>query len=210
MHKLLLQFIWCFYVRWFLRIIVGVRFENREALKKENQFVILANHNSHLDTASILASLPSEIIHKVKPVTAGDYFGRNKLSSIFSSIFLNTLLIKRTVDSKNDAASPINQMIKAIDEGNSLILFPEGTRGKPEELQPFKRGIALVLAKRSHVKYIPTFMTGMGKSLPKGEKVLVPYNCVLTYGEPTSIVETDSKMIIKEIEAEILKLRKLN
>ena len=60
-------------------------------------------------------------------------------------------------------------MLEAIDAGYSLILFPEGTRGKSEQMGKIKSGIARILSLRPEVKYIPVFMTGMGRSLPKGK-----------------------------------------
>ena len=79
MQKITLKIIYSFFIRWFLKFIVGVKFDNANFLLKENQFILVANHNSHLDTMTLLASLPSSIIHKVKPVAAGDHFGKTKL-----------------------------------------------------------------------------------------------------------------------------------
>ena len=73
---------------WFLKLIVGVQFTDCRFLKKEKQFIILANHNSHLDTLSLLSSLPGELLWKVKPVAAEDYFGKTAFrlpSATFSS-----------------------------------------------------------------------------------------------------------------------------
>lgn len=66
--------------------------------------------------------------------------------------------------------------------GYSLILFPEGTRGKPEQMGKIKSGIARILSLRPEVKYIPVFMTGMGRSLPKGKMILLPYKASIYYG----------------------------
>ena len=208
MQRLVLIFIYSFLCRWFLKLIVGVKFNNREVLKNETQFIILANHNSHLDTITLLASLPSNLIHKVKPVAAGDYFGKTKLSNWFSTYFINALLIDRKNMRNNPDEAPIPKMISELENGNSLILFPEGTRGNPEELQPFKRGIGLVLCKKPEVPYIPAFLSGMGKNLPKGNTIIVPFNSSIKFGNPKLISTDDSKEIIQQIESDILELKK--
>lgn len=207
MQKFILIFIYSFILRLFLKIVVGVKFDDTSFLEKEEQFVILPNHNSHLDTIAILASLPSSIIHKVKPVAAGDYFGKTKLIGWFSKYFINALLIERKNLKNSDSNSPLENMQKALDEGYSLILFPEGTRGEPEIMQSLKRGIGVVLAKKKKTPYVPVYMSGMGKNLPKGEKLIVPFNAKVAYGKPTLISSTDSKEIIAKIEQDILSLK---
>lgn len=200
MQKITLQFIYCFFVRTFLKIIVGVKFDSVKFLLHEGQFIIVANHNSHLDTMAIMASLPAKIIHKVKPVAAVDYFGKTKFQAIMSNFFINTLLIKRKKDHNDPEHDPIHAMIEALDNGYSLILFPEGTRGEPEVLQPLKPGIGLVLAKRPIVKYVPAYMKGMGKAMPKDDNLIVPYNSSLIYGQPSTITSTNITDILNQIE----------
>ncbi|MEQ9265232.1 MAG: lysophospholipid acyltransferase family protein [Balneolaceae bacterium] len=206
MQRIVLQFIYSFFLKWTLKLFIGVKFDNTDFLKEENAFIILANHNSHLDTITLLASLPPSIIHKVKPVAAGDYFGKTKLLALLSSYFINALLIDRKAEKKDPTQSPISKMIKEIDNGNSLILFPEGTRGEPEVMKPLKRGIGLVLAKRNHIPYIPVYLSGMGKTLPKGEKIIVPFNSYVKFGKFQRVKSEDSKKIISQIEHDIVEL----
>ncbi len=209
MQKIFLKFIYSFLCRWLLKLIVGVKFDNSKFLEKESQFIILANHNSHLDTITLLASIPSSILPKVKPVAAGDYFGKTKLGKWFSSYFINALLIDRKVSKTDPNEAPISKMLSELDKGNSLILFPEGTRGKPEELQPFKRGIGIILSKKPEIPYIPAFLSGMGKNLPKGNTIIVPFNSSIRFGKPKFVISEDSKEITKQIEADILALKNL-
>lgn len=208
MQKIILQLTYSFIVRAFLKVIVGVKFQIPVFLKKESQFIIVANHNSHLDTMAILASLPSTIIHKVKPVAAGDHFGKTKVKRKLTNYFVNTLLIQRKRDKENPQNDPINQMIKAIDEGYSLILFPEGTRGEPEVSQPFKPGVAYVLKERPNLKYVPAYMTGMGTAMPKDDNLIVPFNSTLTFGKPTEIASNEIGDILKQIEDDLNELKK--
>ena len=97
--------------------------------QERKQFIILANHNSHLDTLNLLSSLPRKLLWKVKPVAAEDYFRKTRFQASISNYFINTLLIRRKGE-KDSEHDPIRKMLEAIDAGYSLILFPEGTRGK--------------------------------------------------------------------------------
>lgn len=207
MQKLILQIIYSYIIRFFLKFIIGVKFDNSKFLLNEQQFIIVANHNSHLDTLSLMASIPVKLIHKVKPVAAEDHFGKTKLRKKLSNFFINTLLIQRKRDKENPANDPVNKMINALDNGYSLILFPEGTRGEPEKEQPLKPGIGLVLLKRPQIKYVPVYMTGMGKVMPKGDPLIVPFNSELKYGRPTKIKTTEKERVLNQIENDLKELK---
>lgn len=200
MKKITLIIIYSVLIRWFLKLIVGVKFNDAKFLLNENQFIIVANHNSHLDTMTLLSSLPSKIIHKVKPVAAGDHFGKTKLKGKLTSFFVNALLIKRGRDRENPKNDPINKMLETLDNGYSLILFPEGTRGEPEKEQALKKGIGIILSQRPQIKFVPAYMKGMGKAMPKNDNLIVPFNSTLAYGDPTEIVSNDVDEIISQIE----------
>jgi len=202
LQSYILQIIYKGIFKGFLRVFIGVHFSDNRSLKDEEQFIIIANHNSHLDTLSIMASLPKEIIWKVKPVAAQDYFGSTKFKERFSNYFINTLLIDRK-KGKDPGNNPIKKMLSALDEGYSLLLFPEGTRGDTEiEMGDIKPGIALLLSARPHIKYIPVYMSGMGHSLPKGSRLPLPYKSTVNYGKPTSVAGLDVAQIIERITAD--------
>ena len=201
MQKLILKLIYSGIIRNFLKLIVGVNFGKSDFLLQEKQFVIVANHNSHMDTMALMASLPSSIIHKVKPVAAADYFGKTKFKAVMSNYFINTLLISR------QGGNPIHTMKKALDDGYSLIIFPEGSRGEPDSEQPMKPGVALLLSLCPEVKYVPAYMYGMGKIMPKGDGLIVPFNSLLVYGKPTLINSDKTKEILIQIEADLKSLK---
>ncbi len=209
MQKLTLQIIYSFIIRWFLKFIVGVKMDNASFMLREKQFVIVANHNSHLDTMSLLASVPRRIIHKVKPIAAADHFGKTEIKGKLVSFFTNALLIERKFDRKNSEKDPINMMIKAIDEGFSLIIFPEGTRGEPEKEQSLKKGVGLVLSQRPHIKFIPAYMKGMGNAMPKGDNLIIPFNSSLKYGLPNKIQTPNVDEIMLQIESSLHELKSL-
>ena len=207
MQKYILQFIYSIILRLFLKIILGVKVSDTKFLLKEDQFIIVANHNSHLDAISLMTSIPRKIIHLIKPIAAKDYFGRTKMMEKFSNYFINTVLIDRKRDKENPKNDPINKMINTLDNGFSLILFPEGTRGLPEKEQPLKPGIGILLSQRPHIKYIPVYLSGMGKALPKGKSMLIPFNSSITFGVPTSIKSKNISEIVTQIENDFNNLK---
>lgn len=207
MQKIVLQLTYKVIVKAFLKIVVGVKFDTTKFLLKEKQFIIVANHNSHLDTMAIMASIPRSLIHKVKPVAAADHFGKTKLQARLSNFFINTLLIQRKRDKINLKNDPINRMVEAIDQGYSLIIFPEGTRGSAEVQQPLKPGVAYVLNQRPHIKYVPAYLKGMGKAMPKHDSLIVPFNSSLKFGKPTAIIEANVESVLAQIDADIQALR---
>ena len=200
MKKIVLQITYGFFIRYFLKIVVGVSFPERKFLREVKQFIIIANHNSHLDTMTLMAAMPKSMIDKIKPVAAIDHFGKTKIQKGLSDFFINTLLIQRKRDKENPENDPIERMVAALDAGYSLILFPEGTRGEPEKLQKFKAGIALLLSKRREIPYIPAYLKGMGYAMPKGDNLIVPYKSSLKFGPPCVISTFEIPDIMEEIK----------
>lgn len=207
MKKIILIICYSFFIRYFLKIIVGVKFTKSVFLKKEKQFIIIANHNSHLDTMSILASLPKSILAKVKPVAAQDHFGKTKWQSWMSNFFINTLLIQRKSDKENPENDPIFKMNKALQEGYSLIIFPEGTRGEPNKPKEFKAGVALLLIKNPHIPYVPIYLKATGKAMPKGDNLIVPHESAIVYGEFNKISNENVDDILHKMKMEIEELK---
>ena len=195
-------------MRNFLRIIVGVKYYNKEAITRKKQFILVSNHNSHLDTMALLASLNSKQICSTHPVAAGDYFGKSPLKAFITKTFVNAILIPRKKEVGKE--NPLEIMMKELEKGSSLILFPEGSRGEPEKMQEFKKGVGVLLQKFPEIPYIPVFMKGMGRVLPKGEKILVPFDSYVCFGEAKYCISENVEQIALEIENSILELSKIN
>jgi 1-acyl-sn-glycerol-3-phosphate acyltransferase len=206
MRKLILGFTYVIVMRLFLKVIVGVKLVNRASLKKKKQFILVSNHNSHLDTMALMSSMSWKQLPNTHPVAAGDYFGNSPVKAFFTRLFTNAILITRSKEETKE--NPIEQMSAALENGKSLILFPEGSRGEPEKMQEFKKGIGILLQKHPEIPFIPVYMNGMGKVLPKGERLLVPFDSYVVFGEPTFRNSDEVEAIVKEVETEILSLKK--
>ena len=207
MKKIILIVLYSFILRYFLKIFLGIKYQNRQVLNTTDQFIIVANHNSHLDAVVILSALPSSIIDKTHPVAAADYFANSGIKKFLSKTFVNTLLIPRKRPEKEGDPDPIELMCQKLQQGRSLILFPEGTRGEPEVMQRFRKGIGLLLERFPHIKVIPVYLEGLGKSLPKGDMVLVPFNSKALFGEPVTIEHAAPEDMALQIEHKVIDLK---
>ena len=162
---------------------LGLNIINRHNLPLNGPIVVAANHNSHLDTLVLLALFPISMVHKVRPVAAADYFLKNKVSAWLSLNVLGIIPIHRA-PSKNYRRTVFDECHKALDQGDILIIFPEGSRGEPETMSGLKKGIYHLVNKHHHCPVIPVVMRGLGRALPKGTTMFVPFNCDVVLGDP--------------------------
>lgn len=173
---------YAFVVKPLVLIILGLHVRNRSYLPTSGPAVVVANHNSHLDALALMSLFPLRIIPGVHPVAASDYFLRNKLLKWFALNVVGIVPIERKpVHDSRKALAPLTE---ALDRGAILILFPEGTRGQPEKMGKLKNGLGHLLSERPAVPVVPVFFYGLGKSLPKGECILVPFFIDAFVGAP--------------------------
>jgi 1-acyl-sn-glycerol-3-phosphate acyltransferase len=152
-------------------VLLGIAVRGREHLPTSGPAIIVANHNSHLDTLALMSLFPQSLISCVHPVAASDYFLKNKFLAWFSQQLIGIIPIER--HSVEKSGSVLAPLVQALNDNAILILFPEGTRGEPESLGKLKNGIAHSVCPDTPV--IPVFFHGLGKCLPKGEFLLVPF-----------------------------------
>jgi 1-acyl-sn-glycerol-3-phosphate acyltransferase len=153
-----------------------------ERLPRSGPAIVAANHNSHLDTLALLALFPLSLIPKVRPVAASDYFMRSRFKAWLSRTLLGVIPVKR--DGHLQGGDPLHECYTALDRGEILIIFPEGTRGVPEQMTSFRAGIARIARRRPDVPIIPAFLRGFGKSMPKGAYLPLPVASNIVLGEP--------------------------
>ena len=177
-----LRYLWfVLVIRPLVLLIVGVNVRHHEKLVSSQPAIIVANHNSHLDTMVLISLFPLKLLKKIRPVAAADYFLRNKLLSWFALKIIGIIPISRNIGkSKED---PLAGCSQALEQGEILIFFPEGTRGEPEKITSFKTGIAHLAKGYPKVPVIPVFLYGLGKALPRGECILIPFFCDVVVGD---------------------------
>ena len=208
MKKLILILIYTIFWRNFLKIFIGLKYYNRNVLKKKKQFILIANHNSHMDTMAIMSSIPSRYIHRVHPIAAADFFGGSKFKEKLMRYMVNATLIPRKRPESKEDIDPIQVMSNLIEKGRSIIVYPEGSRGVPGVMTDFKKGIGYLINKHPNVDVVPVYLHGIHKTLPKGKNLILPYNCKIIFGDSIQFDSFEVDNIVKKSEYEFNKLIK--
>ena len=162
-----------FFIKPFILLITGMLIRGKENIPKNEPYLIIANHNSHLDILAIMSMYKSSELINVNPVAASDYFFKNKYLKWVSLNLIGIIPINRKIKREGNA-HPLDEVYRKIEEGKTLIIFPEGSRGEPEQLQKFKNGIGHIAKKYPDLKILPIILENAGKALPKNEALFVP------------------------------------
>ena len=144
--------------------------------------IYYANHTSHMDTLALWCALPAGLRAKTRPVAASDYWSGAGLKSYLATRGFNALFIERNADKHE--RDPLAPLVKALQRGESLIIFPEGTRRAQALPSPFKSGLFHLAAKVPAAELIPVYLDNLYRSMPKGTLVPVPLTCSVRFGAP--------------------------
>lgn len=156
------------------------------------QRVYYANHSSNGDFVLIWTVLPAALRARTRPVAALDYWLTSKLRAFIGREVFNAVLIDRRPEGRTE--DPVTQMAKALDEGSSLILFPEGGRNSGDTpLLPFKSGLYHLATQRPNIDMVPVWISNLNHVMPKGKIIPVPLICTLTFGAPLRLEPGESK-----------------
>ncbi|MGK7917481.1 MAG: 1-acyl-sn-glycerol-3-phosphate acyltransferase [Prochloraceae cyanobacterium] len=177
-------------IRPLLRLLFGVNVVGHENLEELDHFILVANHNSHLDIFLLFSTLPPRKIIKTHPVAARDYF--EKPPWLFKTV--QFLLQPIWVDRRQSGLAAIREIQRKLEEGASIIMFPEGTRGQAGELQDFHGGIGLIARKNPDVPVVPVYLEGPERVFPKKTTIPLPLWNHITIGPPQCL-QGDSRDI---------------
>jgi 1-acyl-sn-glycerol-3-phosphate acyltransferase len=159
------------------------------------QRIYFANHTSHIDTLAIWSSLPRELRRRTRPIAARDYWGTGIRKYIATRGF-GAVLIDRARE--NAEVDPLEPLRAALREGDSLIIFPEGTRGATALPAKFRSGLFRLANEFRSVELIPVYLDNLHRSLPKGALLPVPVVCTVRFGAPVIRVAEETKEVFLE------------
>jgi len=194
----------------FARALTGVRAIWSRNGPEAGPTLYFANHSSHADFVLLWATLPPDLRRGTRPVAGEDYWTRSSLRRFIGVSVFRSLLIRRDGGgTAGDAPDPVRQMADALSAGDSLIMFPEGTRNTGEEvLLPLKSGLYHLARACPDARLVPVWIENLKRVLPKGEIVPLPLACMVRFGEAMQVREGETKNeFIARARAAMLGLR---
>ncbi len=180
------------------RLITGAQGHWKGCPPKAEQRIYFANHQSHFDWVLIWAALPRELRVRTRPIAARDYWTASPFKAWLTSAVFNAVYVSRTRSQVasgdgTDEQDPLQPLVQALEGGDSLVIFPEGTRSNRGEPQAFKSGIFHLAEMFPGVQLIPTWIDNVQRVMPKGEVVPVPILCTVTFGTPLNLRPGEGK-----------------
>lgn len=124
--------------------------------------IIIANHNSHLDTLVIESLFPYGLLYRIRSIAAADYWLKNKCLAWFAVSVMRIIPVKRC--SGRDGSDPFADVHDVLHCGGIVIIYPEGERGQPEQQGTIKKGITYLMQQHPDVPVIPMHLYGAGKA----------------------------------------------
>jgi 1-acyl-sn-glycerol-3-phosphate acyltransferase len=167
-----------------VRLLTGAQARWWGCPPKAEQRIYFANHQSHADLVMIWAALPAELRGITRPIAAKDYWTKTPLRQWITTAVFNAVYVDRE---RTEGQDPLAPLVQALDAGDSIILFPEGTRGHAEEPQAFKAGLYNLALRFPQVVLVPAWIHNVQRVMPKGEVVPVPILCSVTFGAPMQL-----------------------
>jgi 1-acyl-sn-glycerol-3-phosphate acyltransferase len=185
--------------------ILGLRIENPRLLPQQGPAIVVANHNSHLDTAALLAAFPTEALDRVRPAAAADYFLRNRVMAWLSTRVIGVLPVER-----HGGADPLAACRRALSRGDIVLLFPEGTRGEPGRMERFRGGVAQLARTNPGAPVIPIHIAGTERAMPRGVHFPRCRGIRLTVGSPEQLQDPDPATAVARIQHRVEALGRLS
>ena len=201
----------------FARAISGVQVHGSDGFSgTARQRIYFANHTSHLDFVVLWAALPAEVRARTRPVAAKDYWESGGKAYLARNVF-RAVLVQRGAaaqaaseeEARATSRATIEQLAEALGETESLILFPEGTRGTGETVAPFRSGLFHLAKRKPDAELVPAYLENLNRILPKGEVLPVPLISSLTFGAPMHLHMDESKeSFLERARAAVCALRR--
>jgi len=184
-----------FLLAFLARLITGAQGHWKGCPPKAEQRIYFANHQSHFDWVLIWAALPGDLRAVTRPIAARDYWTSSPLKGWITREIFNAVYVSRQ---RTDDQDPLEPLVDALKSGDSLVIFPEGTRGSKGDPQAFKSGLYHLAEQFPGVQLIPAWIDNVQRVMPKGEVVPVPILCSVTFGAPLQLQSGEDKRAFLE------------
>lgn len=176
----------------FSRAVTGVRPIWSGTTPSQKQRIYFANHTSHGDFILLSSSLPMGERARTRAVAGADYWNSSNVRRFIATRLLGTVLVERNWIERSE--DPILVMLRALDSGQSLIFFPEGTRNMTTDpLLRFRAGLYHLAQARPDVELVPCWIENMSRVLPKGTFLPVPLLCRVIFGAPLQLYANEER-----------------
>ena len=194
-------------LRGWLKLYHRLRIDGCDHLPEHGSYILVCNHTSHLDTLCMLSSVPLRKIHRAFPAAAADYFFSSLPRSAVSAILINALPFERKIKGA-ESLTVCSELLS--NEGNILIIFPEGTRTTTGEMGRFRSGIGRLVV-GTDLAVIPCHLHGGLAAWPKGKLLPRPRRLHLRIGNPRNYAHLDKSSesvveICHDLEESVAKL----
>jgi 1-acyl-sn-glycerol-3-phosphate acyltransferase len=195
------------------RLITGAQGHWTGCPPEALQRIYFANHQSHLDWVLIWAALPDDLRARTRPIAARDYWTANRFKhwltrEVFNAVYVSRTRAQATPGAGTDDQDPLEPLVEALEHGDSLVIFPEGTRSNRAEPLPFKSGLYHLAERFPGVQLVPVWIDNVQRVMPKGEVVPVPILCTATFGAPIRLDPgEDKRAFLDRARAAVLALR---
>jgi len=178
------------------RLITSAQGHWKGSPPKAEQRIYFANHQSHFDWVLIWAALPRDLRARTRPIAARDYWTSSRFKTWLTSAVFNAVYVSRTRTAEEQ--DPLEPLVEALNKGDSLVIFPEGTRSNKGEPQAFKSGLFHLAEQFPQVQLIPAWIDNVQRVMPKGEVVPAPILCTVTFGAALQLQPGEDKRIFLE------------
>lgn len=176
----------------FARLVTGARALWVGCAPTMAQRIYFANHSSHGDFVLLWSALPPALRAGTRPVAGADYWLAGRVRRWLIHAVFRGVLVERG-GAERGVADPLAPLLQALDQGDSLIIFPEGTRNASEEMLPFKSGLYHLARQRPGVELVPVWLENLNRVMPKGQLLPVPLLCSVSFGEPVRLEDGEDK-----------------
>ncbi len=195
------------------RIVTGTQGHWKGCPPTADQRIYFANHQSHFDLVLIWAALPKDLRSTTRPIAAKDYWTSSPFKhwitrAVFNAVYVSRSRAQASAEGGGEDQDPLEPLIDALKQGDSLILFPEGTRSNKGEPMPFKSGLFHLAEQFPQVQLVPAWIDNVQRVMPKGEVVPVPILCTVTFGAPLHLgLEEEKRDFLERARGAVLALR---